>query len=147
MGAVTDQELLARFREVLKAAGAKLTPQRLAVLAEVARSTAHPDAETVYRSVKQRLPSISLDTVYRTLWLLTDLGLIATLGPHRGRARFDGNTMPHHHFICLKCGRAEDFYSPEFDQLGVPAGVRALGAVQSTHVEFRGLCKHCAALE
>jgi Fur family transcriptional regulator, peroxide stress response regulator len=147
MSVEREQDLLARFREALQGAGAKLTPQRLGVLVEVAHSAEHPDAEAVYRGVKQRLPSISLDTVYRTLWLLTDLGLIATLGPHRERVRFDGNTTPHHHFICLKCGRAEDFYSPECDQLSVPESVRALGAVQSTHVEFRGLCKRCAGLD
>ena len=104
-----------RFKEALKRAGVKLTHQRLEIFREVAKSGDHPDAETIYKGVRERIPPVSLDTVYRTLWLLLDLGLINTLGP-RDRVRFDANTSSHHHFICKKCGMTRDFNCEEFDR-------------------------------
>ena len=61
------QDPIERCKEVLKAAGVRVTHQRLEIFREVASSTAHPDAETVFRGVRDRLPTVSLDTVYRTL--------------------------------------------------------------------------------
>ena len=133
-----------RFKEGLKRAGAKLTHQRLEIFREVARSSDHPDAETIYKGVRERLPTVSLDTVYRALWLLLDLGLITTLGLPWGRVRFDANLSSHHHFLCTKCGMTRDFYSKEFDQLKVPKGAKALGRVEKMRVEVRGLCLRCS---
>lgn len=144
---ITPEELSYRmnhFKEGLRRAGIKLTHQRLEIIHEVAKSNDHPDAETVYRGVRERMPTVSLDTVYRTLWLLFDLGLVATLGLPRERIRFDANIRSHHHFICLKCGRTQDFYSDEFDHLEIPESVNALGNVEKTQVEIRGICLHCS---
>ena len=58
---------VAQFKATAKARGIKLTPQRLEIFREVASSLEHPDAETVYRAVHARMPTVSLDTVYRTL--------------------------------------------------------------------------------
>ena len=127
----------------LKRAGVKITHQRLEIFQEVAKSQDHPDAETIFKKVRARVPSISLDTVYRTLWLLLDYGLITTLGQPRERVRFDGNMISHHHFVCRKCGMARDFYSHEFDSLQANEEVKGLGTVESSHVEFRGLCSKC----
>ena len=137
------QHRVTRFREAIRRAGVKLTHQRLEIFSEVARTGNHPDVETVYREVRKRLPTVSLDTVYRTLWLLTDLGVLTTLGPPRGRIRFDANMRLHHHFVCTRCGLARDFYSPAFDALQVPATVKVWGRVERTLVEMRGLCARC----
>lgn len=138
------EQLLDRFREGLKQSGVKLTHQRLEVYQELAKSGEHPDAETLFRRVRERLPTISLDTVYRTLWLLLDLGLITTLGPSRVGTRFDANLNSHHHFVCSRCGMTRDFYSEEFDRLEVPLTAKSYGHVQTTRVEVRGVCLECA---
>jgi Fur family peroxide stress response transcriptional regulator len=138
------QSRLEHFRDVCDRAGMKLTHQRMEIFREVARTTDHPDAQTVYRRIRKRLPTVSLDTVYRNLWLLSDLGLIATLGPSRERARFDANMTTHHHFVCKRCGVAQDFYSREFDELRPPAAVRLVGEVERIQVELRGLCVRCS---
>ncbi|MBN1818805.1 MAG: transcriptional repressor [Sedimentisphaerales bacterium] len=129
--------------EGLRQSGVKLTPQRLEIFRELAASGEHPDAETIYRRVRRRMPSVSLDTVYRTLWLLLDLGLITTLGSARERTRFDANLKSHHHFICSVCGRTQDFYSEEFDALKIPPTARSFGRVETAHVEVRGVCLDC----
>jgi Fur family peroxide stress response transcriptional regulator len=132
------------FKEAFKRSGAKMTHQRIEVFREVARTEEHPDAVTVYQRVRKRLPTISLDTVYRTLWMLMDMGLITTLGIHRERVRFDGNTAIHHHFICTKCGMTRDLQSDDLSNLRAPEEVKNLGRVETTHVEFRGLCSKCS---
>ena len=133
-----------RFKDVCRRSRLKLTHQRLEIFSEVARSGDHPDVETIYKGGRKRMPTVSLDTVYRTLWLFMDLGLITTLELPRERVRFDANTDSHHHFLCKQCGKACDFYSREFDGLEIPAAGKALGSVATVHVEFRGLCSHCS---
>jgi Fur family peroxide stress response transcriptional regulator len=139
-----QQRRMNHFRDALARLGCKVTHQRVEIFREVARSENHPDAETVFKGVRKRVPTVSLDTVYRTLWLFIDAGLVTTLGHGGDTIRFDANTKPHHHFVCNRCGMAGDFYSAEFDGLKVPDTVRRLGAVESAHVEFRGLCARCA---
>jgi Fur family peroxide stress response transcriptional regulator len=137
------QQLLDRFRAELRRAGVKATHQRLEIYREVIGSGEHPDAEKVHHGVRRRIPSVSLDTVYRTLWLLLQRGTIETLGPSHNRMRFDGNVRPHHHFICRKCGRVYDFSQPDFDELAVPNEVKAWGSVERAQVELKGLCAGC----
>src|SRR5690606_18131435 len=105
----------------------------------------HPDAEVIFRGVRNRLPTISLDTVYRTLWWLTDMGLISLLGPSRDRARFDSNLSPHHHFVCSRCGLTRDFFSSELDNLNLPSTLQSIGIAEKVQVEAIGLCTSCAS--
>jgi Fur family peroxide stress response transcriptional regulator len=141
---VEVEQRLGRFKSTCRQAGVRLTPQRLEIFREVAASLAHPDAESVFHGVRQRMPTVSIDTVYRTLWLLHDLGLINALGPHRGSVRFDANLSRHHHFVCTRCGMTKDFESEKLDELRIPESVRALGHAENTHVEVRGLCLRCS---
>jgi Fur family peroxide stress response transcriptional regulator len=134
---------IARFREAVKAAGVKLTHQRLEVFHEVAASLEHPDADTIFRGVRRRVPTVSVDTVYRTLWLLNDLEVITTLGSRRESVRFDANLRVHHHYVCVRCGLARDFESAELGALRIPEAVTRLGSVSGTHVEVRGVCESC----
>jgi Fur family peroxide stress response transcriptional regulator len=136
-----------RFAQVCRSEGVKLTHQRMEIFREVAQTSDHPDAETVYRGVRKRAPTMSLDTVYRALWLLSDLGLITTLGPPRERARFDANLRRHHHFVCRRCGLTRDFYGNVFDELRLPQSLKAIGSVETTHVEARGVCRKCTRKE
>jgi Fur family peroxide stress response transcriptional regulator len=133
------------FEQVCRCAGVKITHQRQEIFRHVAQSSRHPDAGAVLRAVRQRVPTISLDTVYRTLWLLTDLGLITMLGPPRERARFDANLSRHHHFVCRRCGLIRDFYSDAFDELRLPEAVAEIGLVETTHVEAEGVCRACSS--
>ena len=135
---------LEQFKAAARTAGVKLTHQRLEIFREVASSLEHPDAEAVFRAVQARMPTVSLDTVYRTLWTLKDLGLITTLGARRDSVRFDANLEHHHHYACVRCGLVRDFESAEVNALRIPAAVRRFGSVVATHVELRGICHRCA---
>ncbi|HPC94940.1 MAG TPA: transcriptional repressor [Sedimentisphaerales bacterium] len=133
-----------RFAETCRKGGLKTTHQRMEVFRELAGTENHPDAETIYRHVRRRVPAISRDTVYRTLATLEDQGLVRKAEIVSGRARYDANTDHHHHFICTACGRVHDFYSPALDDLPIPRSVSALGRVESAQVQLRGVCTNCA---
>ena len=135
---------LERFKVAAKDAGVKLTHQRLVIFGAVASSLEHPSAEAVHRAVQATTPTVSLDTVYRTLWLLTDLGLLNTLGVRQESVRFDANVDAHHHYVCTRCGLVRDFESEALDALEIPNTVSHFGEVASTHVEVRGICNRCA---
>lgn len=133
-----------RFEAVAREAGIKLTHQRLEIFRAVASSLEHPSAEVVHEAVKATTPTVSLDTVYRTLWLLSDLGLLSTMGPRQGGVRFDANVDKHHHFVCTRCGLVRDFESDDLDALQLPDAVNRFGRVTSAQVEVRGVCQSCA---
>jgi Fur family peroxide stress response transcriptional regulator len=141
---ITDR--IAAFERACQRTGVKVTHQRLEVLREVLQSKTHPSAEAILEGVKVRLPTVSLDTVYRTLWLLTELGLIATLGPRRDAIRFDANLNPHHHFVCMRCGAAIDVESFDLSRLNIAERLKGLGSVVSAQLEVRGICANCADL-
>lgn len=140
------EKRMVRFETICRKEGIKLTHQRMQIYREVACTEDHPDAEQVFQRVRERLPTVSLDTVYRTLWLLNDLGLVTTLGSRRERTRFDANLSGHHHFVCEQCGFTRDFYSTELDNFTLPESVvDSLGEVETTHFEVHGVCRNCVA--
>jgi Fur family peroxide stress response transcriptional regulator len=146
MADIAPDEVAARmkhFETVCRGEGIKLTHQRMEIFREVASCADHPDADQIFQRVRKRLPTVSLDTVYRNLWLLSDLGLIVALGPGRGRTRFDANVHNHHHFVCSRCGMMRDFADEVLDRIRLPVSVESLGEIEQTHVELRGICREC----
>jgi len=132
----------ATLAAALRAAGLRLTQQRREVVREIAGSDEHPSVEAVYRRVHTRMPSISIDTVYRTLATLAELGLVARLGTGEGVLRYDANPAQHHHFVCRQCGRIRDVVDAGLDAVA-SGGARDLGTVETVHVQFRGVCRDC----
>ncbi|WP_284153115.1 Fur family transcriptional regulator [Desulfofustis limnaeus] len=135
------------FETVCREEGIKVTQQRIEIFREVAQTEEHPEADKIYHRVRDRLPTVSLDTVYRTLWLLNDLGLVATLGSSREPTRFDANLERHHHFVCRQCGFTRDFVSNDLDSLVLPESLCSFGNVEQAQVQVRGLCRDCLEKE
>jgi Fur family peroxide stress response transcriptional regulator len=136
------EELLETFKGICSDAGLKLTHQRLVIFEAMAGSTDHPTVEEVFEKVKRAVPTIALDTVYRTLTTLEKYGALGRVQLET-RTRFDPNTETHHHFVCKECNRIDDFYWPVFDQMRLPTRPVSFGQVDSRHVEIRGICKEC----
>ncbi len=136
-----------RFQEACRRNGLKVTHQRLEIFRELARDRSHPSVESVYRRVKERLPTVSLDTVYRTLSTFEHLGLISRVQSLETVARYDPNPAPHHHLVCVRCRAIQDFSWPEFDRMEPPIPPHAWGRVHGRRVEIWGLCPRCAAGE
>ena len=128
-------------------AGIKLTPQRIEIFRAVYGTASHPSAEVIYDELKRSMPSISLDTIYRTLATFEKLGLLNRVSALDRQSRFDANMDIHHHFICTRCNRITDFYWPDFDHSELPDGLSRRGTVMSKHIEVRGICRECLKKE
>ena len=137
------QRRIQAFLEQCRQRGMKITHQRMEIFRELSSTTQHPNAESIYRRLRCRMPTISRDTVYRTLLALVDQGLVRKVEPHFEGARYDANPDRHHHFICTLCGSISDFCSESLDQLPIPKSVEALGRIQVAQVQVRGICRVC----
>jgi len=139
-----DKRSVAEAKRRLASRGHRLTKQRQAILEVLRSSDVHPDADWVYREVRKVLPHVSLGTVYRSLEVLRDAGLIASLevGPRR---RYDGNTSEHQHILCISCGRVADIHLPPslLEELEQRAASEADFTITGHRVEFYGLCPQC----
>ena len=117
--------------------------QRQVILEELQKLSAHPTAVSLYEIVRHRLPKISLGTVYRNLDLLTRTGIIQKLQFGGEEARFDGNSVPHHHIRCVKCGRVDDIHGPPLELLGGMRDDFNGYCVLGHRIEFFGVCPQC----
>jgi len=115
----------------------------MVIYRELIKDKNHPSAEDVYDKVSEHIPTISADTVYRTINTFEQYGLIQRVHVQDDRSRFDPKLKKHHHLICKRCKSIVDFDWQTFDQLTLPKNVQSWGAINSKHVEFRGLCKKC----
>lgn len=137
------EERIAEFVAACRRKGIKATHQRTEILRELVGSEEHPDAETIYKKVRKRIPSMSLDTVYRTLRFFEEEGLASRLGLIKEKTRFDANTAKHHHFVCNDCGLIRDFYQDTAGYQKKLPDLSELGFVDSVYIELRGQCKKC----
>ncbi|MBD3169343.1 MAG: transcriptional repressor [candidate division Zixibacteria bacterium] len=138
-------ELMKGFERVCRAKGLRITHQRTEIFHELAKFHGHPTAENVFKKVRKKLRTISLDTVYRTILTFENNGLIKRVQILDNVARFDINLKVHHHLICTRCKKIEDFMWPDFDNMELPADARGWPKIHSKHVEVRGLCSSCGA--
>ena len=135
----TAEELTLLFRD----RGRKVTAQRQCIFRALQDDVTHPSADAVYARVRGEMETISLKTVYQTLYELAELGEIAALDVGTGMVRFDPNVdEAHHHLVCRSCGKVRDLHV-DFAGLAVPAADAQGYEVRSAEVVFRGLCQDC----
>jgi len=127
--------------EKISAAGMRLTPQRLAIVAFLEGNTGHPSAEDIFHAVRRRYPSMSFATVYNTLEAMKGVGIVRELKIDASRRRYDPNTKRHHHLMCDCCGKIVDIHVDY--RLDLPAQVAEEFEVIGNHVEFFGTCRPC----
>ena len=138
----------------VKSSGLKLTPQRLAIVRELATDESHPTAQELWDRLRPTMPTMSFATVYNTLAALSSAGLCAAMSLQPGSGRFDPNMEPHDHVVCDACGAVRDLppAAPTARRSWARStGVRAAGrrlvpgfALRSVEQIFRGLCASCA---
>ena len=131
------------FIDVMREKGLNATYQRLLIYKHLLKTKSHPTAEEIYQEVKSVYPSLSLATVYKTLETFAENNLIAKVNTLHDMARFDGDTDPHHHLVCLHCKKIVDIYDDDLNKLPIPSknGFRVFGY----RVQFEGLCETCDA--
>ena len=86
---------------------------------------------------------MSLDTVYRTLRLFQEHGMLTRVGALHDQAHFDARPDRHQHFVCSACGRIVDVYADQSESMKMPAQIEDIGSVEQVYIEWRGLCRAC----
>ncbi|MFN3974156.1 MAG: Fur family transcriptional regulator [Dehalococcoidia bacterium] len=130
--------------ETLKEKGCRLTPQRLMVLEAIAEKGGHMGAEEVLERVQKAYPYLDIATVYRTLNLLKELGLVTEIAtPEGARYELVEGSRRHHHMTCRSCGRTWDmstrFLAALREEVWQEYGFQADWA----HFTLQGLCREC----
>lgn len=117
------------------------TAQRTIILNTVLNTHNHPSVEWIYEQVQNILPHVSLGTVYRNLNSLKEEGLIREVVLDGQKSYFDGNVMPHAHFVCDVCGTITDVQLPP--NIENPAVDLTNFSVREIRIDYRGICPKC----
>lgn len=136
---------------ILRKNGCKATAQRIAVLSALANcKDEHLSAEEIYELVKTGCPEIGLATVYRTIQLLLELGLVDRIHLNDGCVRYEigslgaGHTKHrHHHLICLECGKVSSFEDDLLEELEAKITNTTGFTIVNHEVKLYGYCKEC----
>ncbi|KRN03362.1 Fe2+ Zn2+ uptake regulation protein [Levilactobacillus senmaizukei DSM 21775 = NBRC 103853] len=143
----SQKQLLNQALQTLKSHHVRVTPQRRVILTYLVTHHNHPAVETIFTSLADELPNLSMATVYNTLNLLVDLGIVIELPNDNGGLRYDFYGRPHYHVICENCGKITDVFAPNFAEiersLNDQASEQTGYLITSNHVEVYGLCPEC----
>lgn len=125
----------------------KITPQRRIILTTLLEhSEVHLSAEDIYGIVKIKHPEIGLATVYRTLELLAELGVLQKMNFGDGRSRFEfshDEEHYHHHLICTKCGTVIEFADDLLESLEEAISLKSGFQIIDHQLKFFGYCNNC----
>src|SRR3954462_10697929 len=130
--------------------GVRLTRQRQILLELIDKSGQHLDAEKLYQMAKEKDPKLNRVTVYRTLRLLKEGGLVDELD----LAHFEGEKhyyetrlkQEHAHIICLRCGRVEEFFGEQLQAVRGQVQSQFGFEIAFARTEIGGYCSHCQVL-
>lgn len=130
---------------MLRDKGFKVTPQRLAIYNVLVGTKAHPSAEMIFNELQPVYPTMSLATVYKTIEILREIGLVQILNAGEDSFRYDATTESHPHVRCMSCGRVDDLMG--IDSTAFIQTVSGATPYQITGQQFYfyGICPECQA--
>jgi Fur family ferric uptake transcriptional regulator len=130
--------------QALKSRGYRLTPQRMMVVEALHGADEHVSAEEIYAQVRARYPYANISTVYRTLELLKELGLVTEIALGDGCVRFHPTEKGHHHhLVCQKCGKIIDLPESALAPLEGALSDMYQFKADLKHMAVFGLCSKC----
>lgn len=148
MGKFSYEEI-EKLKNSLKEKGYKLTPQRRAIVDIIIQNEGnHLTTEELYNLVKKECPEIGLATVYRTVLLLEEMGIVTKLDLNDGCSRYElvheDENHQHHHLICTKCGKVIEVEGDLLEELEHSIESKYKFKIQDHSVKFYGLCSECS---
>ncbi|MBI4494212.1 MAG: transcriptional repressor [Chloroflexi bacterium] len=130
----------------LKQHGCRMTPQRQLILNALGSFPGHVSAEAIHQQVSSEFPQVNISTVYRTLELLEDLGLVTHTHFDDGVTQYHlAEAGPHQHLVCRGCGSQQELGVELLEPLGQLLRQRYGFAADLTHFAIVGLCRTCVA--
>jgi Fur family peroxide stress response transcriptional regulator len=128
---------------MLRDKGFKVTPQRLAIYSVLAATKAHPSAEMIFTELQPSYPTMSLATVYKTIEILKEIGLVQVLNAGEDSFRYDANTDNHPHVRCMACGRVDDVHGIDVSAFISDVSAKTAYQVTGQQFYFYGVCPGC----
>ena len=136
-----------RFKEFVRSKGLRYTEERDAILRAALGIKGHFDPEVLLSAARRLSKGISLPSVYRTIPLLLESGIIKPVETMGKQSRFElaAGRGHHDHMLCVGCGKVIEFYSPELEELQDALCAEREFTGTAHTLEIRGLCRKCAA--
>jgi Fur family peroxide stress response transcriptional regulator len=139
---LVDEKIKA-FENLCRERGLALTIQRRIILENLSSRYDHPTADQIYEAVKDQIRGVSRTTVYRVLETFVRLGVVAKVSNPHAKARFEADTVRHHHLICLDCNSVADCHDGRLDGIEVPTENCDGFEVRDFSIAITGLCSSC----
>lgn len=128
----------------LRNAGIKPSIQRLKIFEYLSKSMEHPTVESIYLALSPEIPTLSKTTVYNTLKLFQQQGIVMVVNIEDNETRFDADISFHGHFKCTQCGLVEDFLIPD-NQPNISA--LSQHKITESHYYLKGICANCQTIK
>ena len=128
---------------LLRDKGFKVTPQRLAIYNYLSSTKAHPNAEMIFNELQPVYPTMSLATVYKTMEILREIGLVQILNVGEDSFRYDAVVEEHAHIRCMKCNRVDDLIGLDTEDFMREASSRTDYQISGQQFYFFGVCPQC----
>ena len=135
----------AEVMNLLRTRGLRMTPQRRAIVSEVMRTQGHISPTAIARKVQGEMPGVNASTVYRTLTLLEEVGVLQHSHLEAGAEYHRTDEAQHVHLTCARCGRDDALSIQEAGKLGALINAHRGFVADLTHFAITGLCAECAA--
>lgn len=140
------EKLIQKMIEISKTKGIKITTPRILIFKELVKNTKnHPSAEDLYQNLKGQIYGLSLSTIYRSLTIFEQLGLVRRIPTPDGKAHYEIANYPHGHFICKSCGRIFDL---DINQSSLKKEVNKIlkedFEIETCNFLCYGTCKECS---
>lgn len=121
----------------------RMTKQRELIMTCLDKDNVHLTADEIYTKVREKLPRISLGTVYRNLDLMAEAGAINIIGSAGAKKKYDGNVTRHYHLTCDLCGHMEDVELTPASEIEEWVKKDRSFKIMDYRLEFTGLCSEC----
>ena len=132
------------FRDICRQHGLAATYQRQVIYETVMSLPGHPSPEAIFEKAQERIPSISLATVYKNVRTFLDSGVFQEVSFHHGSLRVEANRRPHHHLVCTRCRAITDLEADELEPVRLIRQVPRGFQVQRFAVDVLGICELCS---
>ena len=141
------QKEIQDFIEKCKKEKLSVTPQRIIIYKELLGNRNHPSPEDVYNAIKEENPTISFATVYNTLETFEKHGFIKKVTPLHNKVRYDPVTEPHHHLVCVKCGKIVDIEANKIKSIEIPKKIIGNNLFIDYTIRINMVCSDCLKKE
>ena len=133
---------ITQIKEALAKCGISPSRPRVAILDYLRKHYTHPTADEIFRDLRGSVPTLSLTTVYNTLKLFSEKGLCLSLTINEKQVCYDGQTFPHGHLLCNKCGKIHDIVQEIVSPVPVEDFING-HCIKEVHYYYKGICSEC----